>query len=232
VALALVGWPFLLLLSGLIWVFAGFSAAWHTALVLTGLLLVVGLVLAVLTFREQLNEICWIELQPPGEPTVVMFKKVRGAESIAVADLRSVSVVEKFKLGGSTGSEIVFDTAAARSITCPGTILGPRLMVPAATVGKWFADRLEPAGITVTHETVLERANPPIQNWYTAVQVAAVWQVPVQDVDRLADQLAVRSQMFTPRVGALHGVNRKLTTMIYNPDDVHIVAADVPTTSQ
>jgi hypothetical protein len=38
--------------------------------------------------------------------------------------------------------------------------------------------------------------------------------------------------MFTPRVGALHGVNRTLATMIYNPDDVYIVAADVPTASQ
>ena len=126
----------------------------------------------------------------------------------------------------------MFNTAEGRGITCPGTFLGPRLMVPAATVGRWFANRLGPAGVEVAHETVLDRAYPTIENWYTANQVAAVWRVPVQDVSRIADRLAVRCQMFTPRVGALHGVNLRLTTMIYNPDDVYIVAADVPAASQ
>jgi hypothetical protein len=228
VAPVLVGWPFVFLVSAPIWAVAGFSVAWHAALAMTGLLLVVGLALAVVVFREQSREIHWIEVDPAVRPTVVVFGKRRGSDVVAAAGLRSVGVVEKFRLGRGTGSEIVFTTADGRTITCPATGIGPRLMVPAVTLGGWLADRLGPAGVEVTHEAVVEQANMTIENWYTAAQVAAVWRLPVRDVGPTADRLAVRSQVFTPRVGALHGVNRKLTTTIYNPDDVHKVAADVP----
>jgi hypothetical protein len=232
VAPVLVGWPFVFLVSILVWALGSFSAAWYTALVLIGLQLIVGLVLAVVAFREQVREIRWIDLLPSVRPTVAVFQKGRGSDVVAVADLRSVGVVERFRLGRSTGSEIVFTTVEGRGITCPATNSGDRLMVPAATLGGWFADRLGPAGVEVAHETVVEQTNLTVENWYTAAQVAAVWQVPVQDVEATAGRLAVRSQMFIPRVGALHGVNRELTTMIYNPDDVHMVAAEVPTSSQ
>ena len=198
------------LLSLLVWVFGGFSAAWHTALVLTGLGLLVGLTFGGRWAYRELNAIRWIDLRPGR----VVFQKVRGTDSVAVSDLRSVHVVEKIKLGRSIGSEARFTTLDRRFESSP-------LMVPAATL----AERLGATGLEVTHETVTERAHLPIESWYTRSQVAAIWGVPVDD-DLLA-QLKVPGQNYTPRIGAMHGVNH--TRRVFNPDDVHLAAAQLPT---
>ena len=220
------GLPLAFLLTGLVWVLCGFSAAWHTALVLAGLLLVAGLVIAVLMVHDQWQEVRWIELQPAGEPTLVVFKKVLGTDSMAVADLRLVNVVETLRLGQSTGSEILFTTAEGHTIRCPKS-LGPSLMAPAAALGGWFTDRLGPSGVEVTYETVVKRAHLTIESWYTRSQVAAIWEVPREEVDGIVDLHEVRREAITPRVGAMHGVNR--TMWLFDPDDVHTVAAQLPT---
>jgi hypothetical protein len=211
----LVGGAPAFLVTALVWALGSFSAAWHTGLVLAGLGLVVGLVLAGWFLHRQLAEIRWIDLQPAR----VVFRKVRGTESIAAADLRSVHVVEKVKLGRSTGCEVRFATAD-RQFTCPKTYTDP-LLVPAATLGGFFAGHLGPAGVAVTYETVVQRADLPIEEWYTRSQVAALWGVPVAGVDDLARRHEVPNRQFTPRVGAMHGVNR--TVQVFNPDDVHLI---------
>jgi hypothetical protein len=217
---AIVGGAPAFLVTGLVWALGSFSAAWHTGLVLVGLGLVAGLVLGGWFLYQQLAEVRWFDVQPTG----VVFKRVRGAETIAAAELRSVHVVEKIKLGRSTGCEIRF-TTADRQFTCPRTFSNP-LLVPAATLDGFLTERLGPAGVEVTHETVVERAGLLVEHWYTRSQVAALWGVRVEEVDDLARRHEVPNRSFTPRVGAMHGVNR--TVQVFNPDDVHIVASTTP----
>lgn len=218
------GFPALLLIW-LVLVFQGFTAAWQTALVLVCLGLAIGLVMAGSWIYKDLDEIRWIDLQPLGEPTLVVFKKIRGSDSVSVAHLRSVHIVEKFRLGRSIGCDIWFTTADGRRFRCPKSVSSP-LLVPAATLGGWFTERLGPAGVEVTSETVIERTHPPIEFWYERSQVAALWGVPIEDVDELVARLEVPRQEFTPRIGAMHGVNH--TRRVFDPDDAHIVAAQVP----
>lgn len=52
--------------------------------------------------------------------------------------------------------------------------------------------------------------------------VAALWGVPAEEVDGLADRLDVRCEPFAPRFGATG------TVRLCNPDDVHLVADQVP----
>jgi len=142
-----------------------------------------------------------------------VFQKVRGTDSVAVADLRSVHVVEKVRLGRNVGCDVWF-TTADRHFRIHGD-------PPAATQRAFFTEHLGPAGVEVTSETVVRRADLLIEHWYTRSQVAAVWGVPVEDVDDLARRHEVPNREFTPRIGAMHGVNR--TVQVFNPDDVHIV---------
>ena len=78
----------------------------------------------------------------------------------------------------------------------------------------------------VGHETVPERAHLPIESWYSAGRVAELWQVPVDEVAALAGRLRVRTETYSPRVGAMHDVNPDRTG--YEPDDVHEARAAVP----
>ncbi|GLZ00269.1 hypothetical protein [Actinoplanes sp. NBRC 103695] len=218
----MVAGPAAFLVTVLVWALGSFSAAWRTGLVLAALGLILGLVIVGWFVYQQLGETRWIEVWPPGAATRVGFTKVRGTDAVAVADLRSVHVVETIELGRSIGCEVWF-TTSDRRFRFPK--IEP-LRVPAAKLDGWFTERLGPAGVEVTSETVINRLNMTIEHWYTRSQVAAIWGIPVQSVDRLAALLEVPNQSFTPRFGAMRGVD--LTVQAFNPDDVHLVAAKVP----
>jgi hypothetical protein len=219
----IVAWFPAMLLLFLVWVSGSFSAAWHTALVLAGLTLLVGLVLASWFLYDQLKEIRWIDLEPPRKPTRLDFKKLRGTDSMAVTDLRSVHVKEVFKVGKSAGCTIRF-TSSERQFSCPMSGTAP-LGMSAAKLGEWFTERLGYAGVEVTDETVIERAYLPIDHWYTRYQVAAIWGVPIDEVDDLCVRLKVVNRRYIPRIGMMHGVNHPVQA--FDPDDVYIVAPQV-----
>jgi len=210
-----VGLPVLcFLVTPLAWGFFGFSAAWRTVAVLAGLLLAIGLPIMVLLGRAELRTVRWIEVQPGW----VILRRIRGVDRIAMSDLRRIVIVERVKLGRSLGGEVTLETAAGPVVRCPP---GPE---PRALVA-WFTAHLGPAGVDVRHETVAERAHLPIESWYSAAQVAGLWQVPVDEVAALAGRLRVRTETYSPRVGAMHGVNQERT--VFDPDDVHEAVAAV-----
>jgi hypothetical protein len=59
----LAGAPILFILAPLVWAVFGIGAAWNTVLVLAGILLMVGVVLAGFMAHDQLREPRWIECQ-------------------------------------------------------------------------------------------------------------------------------------------------------------------------
>jgi hypothetical protein len=214
-----VGLPVLgFLVTPLVWGFFGFSAAWRTVAVLAGLLLAIGVPIMALLGRDELRTVRWIEVQPEG----VTLRRIRGIDRIAVSDLRRVVIVERIKLGRSLGGEVALETVAGPVVRCPPA---PAPRATAAELVAWFTAHLGPAGVDVGHETVAERAHLPIENWYTAAQVAGLWHVPVNEVAALAGRLRVRTETYSPRIGAMHGVNPERS--VYEPDDVHEAAAAV-----
>lgn len=219
-----VGLPALcLVVAPLVWALFGFSAAWRTAAVLGGLLLVLGVAVMVLMSRDGLRAVRWIEVEPAESPAWVTIRRLLGTDRIPVPDLRRVVIVDGFKLGRSVGGEVVFETAAGPVLRCPP---GPQPRMTAPGLADWFTAQLQPAGVAVTYETAVVRAYLTIEAWYETAQVAALWQVPADEVAVLARRLHVREQIFTPRTNVMYGGST--SRLVYEPDTVHEVAAAVP----
>jgi hypothetical protein len=220
----LAGAPILFILAPLVWAVFGVGAAWNTVLVLAGILLMVGVVLAGFMAYDQLREPRWIECQPAGIAERLVMKRILGTETIPVSDVRLVHVQERFKLDQTTGCDVTVALADGRTFTCP-RIMGPRVMVPAAELGAWFRRRLGHTGIEVVHETAVERVRLLSNYWYGPARVAAIWNVRVGEVGTIAKRFAVDSEMRTPYVDGTYRYD--LTGPVFDPNDVHAVAADV-----
>jgi hypothetical protein len=201
----------------------GMSALRWAGLVLLGLLLLAGAVTASLLVRSAMaDDVRWVDLRPGRAPTALTVRRGWRSSTIAVADLRRVTVVERHKLGEHLDMRVVLHTRTA-SITCEAGINKAVTRVDAADLTAWLAERLAHAGVEVECESVSEPSGLTVEHWWPAPKVATMWGVPVERVPDLAQQYDVRSGSWEPRAGALHNPGRTAPPH-YNPDDVYRVA--------
>ncbi|MEV6825317.1 hypothetical protein [Amycolatopsis sp. NPDC051102] len=188
-------------------VFFGWTTMWHTALVLGGVLVALGLVLSVVMPWSLRSGARWIELDPGEDPVRVLVKRLSGATHTSA--LRSITVIEHVKLAEPAGVELEVRTA-------DDTVRGvERIDVAARTLAGWLSSL---PGVEVEHRKVVDRINPTRDRWWRHTQVAAVWEVPADAVPVIADELGVRCDVFVPRAGAMQGHTRAIA--VYDPDDV------------
>ncbi|MFD8494994.1 hypothetical protein [Amycolatopsis sp. NPDC059657] len=214
--------PFLLatpvvlsLVVPLVWVFFGFSAFWHTALVLGVVLGVAGIVVATVVVRIELRAVRWVELLP--ETGTLQVKRVVGETRVPVGQVRRVTVIERVKLGKASGFDVEFHTEREK-FSCP-RVKGDG----AGRLVDWLREQL-PA-VAVESKQAVERTYVTSDQWWPRRQVAAMWEVPAEAVPALAGHLGVRSHLFLSRAAAVHG---NLTPAdLYDPDDVHEIAAQL-----
>ncbi|MEU7786278.1 hypothetical protein [Amycolatopsis sp. NPDC049159] len=184
-------------------VFFGWTTMGHTALVLGGGLAALGLVLSVAMPWSLRSDARWIELTPAR----VLVKRLSGATRTSA--LRSVAVIEHVKLAEPAGVEVEVRTADE-------TVRGAeRIDVDARTLAEWLSSL---PGVEVEHRKVVDRVNPTRDRWWRRTQVAAVWEVPADDVPVIADELGVRCDAFVPRAAAMNGNTQAID--VYDPDDV------------
>ncbi|WP_370949933.1 hypothetical protein AB5J62_20660 [Amycolatopsis sp. cg5] len=205
---ALVTLPVTLLLLVVVAAFGGAEAAWYTALVVAGILAVLGVALAVFVFFHEFAAVRWVELSPAEAPEFLLVKRILGQTRIPVTELRRVTVRHRVKMGKPNGVDVVFHTAAGE-IECP--------RVPDAThLVEWLQDVL--VDVEVDRERAVDRLNLTSDQWWPRAKVAADWGVPIEAVPALADHLSVRAHFFVPRAAARLGDTRGMD--VYDPDDV------------
>ncbi len=188
-------------------VFFGWTAMWHTALVLGGVLAALGLVLSVVMPWSLRSDARWVELKLGENPTRVLVKRVSGATRTSA--LRSIAVIEHVKLAEPAGVELELRTTGE-------TVRGAeRIDVDAQLLTAWLSDL---PGVEVEHRKVVDRVNPTRDRWWRPPQVAAVWKVPADAVPVIADELGVRCDAFVPRAAARNGNTHAID--VYDPDDV------------
>ncbi|MEU5265860.1 hypothetical protein [Amycolatopsis sp. NPDC021455] len=188
-------------------VFFGWATMWHTALVLGGVLLALGLVLSVVVPWSLRSGARWVELDPAENPARVLVKRLSGATRTSA--LRSIAVIEHVKLAEPAGVEVEVRTAdeTVRS--------AERIDVDAHALTEWLSSL---PGVEVERRKVVDRVNPTRDRWWRRPQVAAVWQVPADAVPVIADELGVRCDVFVPRAAAMQGNTHAID--VYDPDDV------------
>lgn len=204
-------------------VVGGAVAVWRTGLVLLGLLLLAGVVVAVVMVRGAMTDVCRVELRPGDAPTVLVVRRVWGSSTIPVADLRRVVVVERRRLDRCDGVQVVLHSDG-EVWTCPAGSGSPMERVSPLELAGWLTGRLGPAGVRVECETETVPACLTLENWWTAEKVAQVWRVPVARVAETARQQGVRSDTLLPRIGAMYQPGRSIGPL-YDPDDVCRVVA-------
>ncbi|MEV6873100.1 hypothetical protein [Amycolatopsis sp. NPDC051128] len=188
-------------------VFFGWTTMWHTALVLGGVLVALGLVLSVAMPWSLRSGARWIELNPGENPARVLVKRLSGATRTSA--LRSIAVIEHVKLAEPAGVEVEVRTADE-------TVRGAeRIDVDARTLTEWLSSL---PGVEVERRKVVDRVNPTRDRWWRRTQVAAVWEAPADAVPVIADELGVRCDVFVPRAAAMQGNTHAID--VYDPDDV------------
>ncbi|SDY15433.1 hypothetical protein SAMN05421504_104687 [Amycolatopsis xylanica] len=199
-----------------VWLIFGFSALWHTLLVIGALLGIAGIGVAILMVKMELRAVRWVELR--AETGILHVKRVIGTTLVPIGQVRRVEVVDRVRLGELSGFDVEFH-AEQEEFSCPRVKGdgGGRLV-------DWLRDQL-PA-VTVERKQVVDRVHLPKDQWAPRRHVAALWKVPVEAVPELADHLGVRDHLFQPRVGAFYGSNLQ-SVDLYDPDDIHEIAAQL-----
>lgn len=206
-------------------VIGGFAALWRTALVSLVLLLTAGVVVAAMAARAATETVRWVDLRPAHPPATFTVRRGWRSADTPLSDLRRITVLRRYRLAAFLGVRVVLH-AGTRTVTGD---FAPGKGADAAALAAWLAGRLAPAGVEVASETVDEPALLPVEAWWPARKVAAMWNVPVEQVAGMAQEHDVRSRTLLPRAGALHRPGHPVPPH-YNPDDVCRVARrSVPT---
>jgi hypothetical protein len=205
---AVIAVPFTIVLMPATWGFFGATAAWYTALVLVGMLVLLGLALSVFMVVHEFAAVRWVALRPREAPEFLLVKRISGETRVPMREVRRVTVLHRVKMGKPIGVDVVFHTATGE-ISCPR-------VDDTSNLAEWLRDVL--VGVEVERTRIVDRVHLTRDQWWPYARVAAEWGVPVEAVGALVDHLGVRSHFFTPRVGAMHGINQGVT--LHDPDDV------------
>jgi hypothetical protein len=197
----------------------GLSALWQTAAVLLVVFAVAGVVVAGLSARIAATEARWLDLRSDRTPATLTVQRGWRSREIPLSDLREVTVAERHKLEAFLGVRVTLHIGLQ---TISGDFQPAQRavkLVDAAGLAHWMADRLAASEVPVRHHVERVPACLTVESWWPAEKVAAIWEVPVEQVADIAEEHEVRVKDLAPRVGAMHMPGRMAT--LYNPDDVH-----------
>ncbi|GIF06985.1 hypothetical protein [Actinoplanes siamensis] len=216
---AVVATPLTLVALAVAVALGGLPALWQTAVVLFVVFAVAGVVVAGISARVAATEVRWLDLRSDRTPATLTVRQGLRSREIALSDLREVTVAERHKLDAFLGVRVTLHTGLE---TISGDFEPARRaveLVDAAGLAHWMADRLAVSEVPVRHQVVRVPARLTVESWWPAEEVAAIWEVPVEQVPDIAEEHEVRVKDLAPRVGAMHMPGRTVT--LYNPDDVH-----------
>ncbi|MFI9772600.1 hypothetical protein ACIHJG_38035 [Streptomyces sp. NPDC052415] len=202
--------------SGVVW-----AILWVT-LGLTALA-VIGLALA-LTFTVAATMVRWIEFRPEGNPKQLVVVRFLRSSIVAVADLRSVVVVERLRLGQRKSLKVVLHTRGG-TVECEPGFNAPMSHVGAGALLAWLTSQLGWAGVAVEYRATVDRNFVCPDEWWTRSHLAALWHVPVGAVDELVVRHGVRCYQYTPSAMAMHSPDKSVT--VYDPDRAYEVAESI-----
>ncbi|MFE6335869.1 hypothetical protein ACFVOK_22095 [Streptomyces sp. NPDC057798] len=199
--------------SGVVW-----AILW-VSLGLT-VLAVIGLALA-LTFTVAATMVRWIEFRPQGNAKQLVVVRLLRSSIVAAADLRSVVVVERLRLGQRKSLKVVLHTRGG-TVECEPGFHAPMSQVGAGALLAWLTGQLGSAGVAVEYRATVDRNFVCPDEWWTRSHLAALWHVPVGAVDELVVRHGVRCYQYTPPAMAMHSPAKTVT--VYDPDGAYEVA--------
>ncbi|NXY95174.1 hypothetical protein HYE82_12395 [Streptomyces sp. BR123] len=196
--------------------------SWAILWVALGLIaLAITVVVPAVMFMTLTEKVRWIEFRPHGSTKQLVIAYFLRSSTVAAADLKRVVLSEQFKAGQRKSLEVVLHMRGGTVKCKPGT-LGPMSRVGAEALLDWLTGQLGPAGIAVEHQTEIDRSFVCPDEWYSEARLAALWQVPANEVDELVVRHGIDTYTFTPRGAALYSPAR--TTTVYDPAGAHDVA--------
>ncbi|MFJ7158187.1 hypothetical protein ACIQUQ_25070 [Streptomyces sp. NPDC101118] len=198
------------------------TGSWVILRVALGLIaLAITVFVPTVIFTTLTEAVRWIEFRPHGSTQQLVIAYFLRSSTVAAADLERVVLSEEFKAGQRKSLEVVLHTRGGTVECKPGT-LSPMSRVGAEALLDWLTSRLGPAGIAVEHRTKIDRSFVCPDEWYSEASLAALWNVPAGEVDKLVVRHGVRTYTFTPRASALYSPTT--TTTVYDPAEAHDVA--------
>ncbi|WP_339135138.1 hypothetical protein WJM95_34945 [Streptomyces sp. f51] len=200
------------LLWAIVWIGLGLTA-----------LAVIGLALASM-FTVSATMVRWIEFRPQGNAEQLVIARSRRSSTVAAADLRRIVVVEGLRLGQRKSLSVVLYTPGG-VVECEPGYRAPMSQVGTEALLAWLTSQLGSAGAEVEYLAKVDRNFACPGEWWTPSHLAALWHVPVSEVDELAVRHGVRSYQHTTRAMVMHSPAKTVT--VYDPDRAYEVAEEL-----
>ncbi|MFK8905627.1 hypothetical protein [Streptomyces sp. YS-3] len=197
------------LVWGILWVGLGLT-----------ILVVIGLALA-LIFTVSNTMVRWIEFRPQGNAKQLVIAHFLRSSTVAAADLQRVVVVERLRAGQRKSLKVVLHTRAG-TVECEPGFQAPMSEVGLKALLDWLTSQLGSAQVAVECRTEVDRNFVCPDEWWTESDLAALWHVPVDAVDKLVACHGIRSYSYTPRGAAMYSPDKTMT--VYDPASAHEVA--------
>ncbi|GLX31925.1 MULTISPECIES: PrgI family protein [Streptomyces] len=197
----------------------GFWAILWAAFGLIALAMIVVVPAAI--FMTLTEKVRWIEFRPHGSTEEIVIAYFLRSSTVATADLQRVVLSERFGKARAKSLDVVLHTRGGK-VECKPGVLSPMSRVSAEALLDWLTSRLGPAGTAVEHRTEIDRSAVRPDGWYSEADLAALWNVPADEVDKLVVRHGIDTYTFTPRAAALYSPAG--TTTVYDPAGAHEVA--------
>ncbi|MFE9403031.1 hypothetical protein ACFYNY_14765 [Streptomyces sp. NPDC006530] len=216
--------PFLLtsLVIAAIW---GSSFLWGWFWVLLTLTVVAAILLAAaMVYVTVATGVRWVELRPLETPAQVVVARFLRSSTMAMTELRQVVVIEHLSLGRRKSLKVVLHIRG-ETVECEPATSAPFSRVDAQELAGWLTDQLAPFQVPVERRTEVKRDFVRPDEWWTPSHTAELWQVPVDEVDRIAAQRGVETYGYTPRAHAMY--NPGASAIVYDPARAYEVAEEL-----
>ncbi|MFF9839317.1 hypothetical protein [Streptomyces sp. NPDC013740] len=213
--------PFLIPIVGVALAIGSWVVLWAAL----GLIaLAIGVLVPAVMFMTVTKTVRWIEFRRQGSTQQLVIAYFLRSSTVAVADLQRVILSERFEADQRKSLEVVLHTRGGRVACKPGS-LSPMSRVSAEALLDWLTIQLGPAGIEVEHRTKIDPRTVHPDEWYSEAGLAALWDVPADEVDSLVVRHGIRTRTFTPRAAALYSPAKTIT--VYDPAGAHDVAEEL-----
>lgn len=206
-------------------VVSGNSLFWGSFWVLLALTVVAVIVLIVAMVYVTLSlTVRRVELRTLGTPAQVVIARFLRSSTMAMADLQRVVVIERLSLGQRQSIKVVLHTGSEK-VECEPARSTPLSRVDAQALTGWLTEQLGQFQVVVERQTEVKRDFLRPDEWWTPAHTAALWRVPVGEVDGMAAQRGVERYRYTPRAHAMYSPATSVT--VYDPGRAYEVAEEL-----
>ncbi|WP_328692875.1 hypothetical protein OHA37_00675 [Streptomyces sp. NBC_00335] len=206
-------------------VVSGNSLFWGALWVLLALTVVAVILLTVaMTAVTVATTVRWVEFRPLETPAQVVIARFLRSSTMAVADLQRVVVIERLSLGQRQSIKVVLHTRS-ETVKCEPARSAPLSRVDAQALTDWLTEQLGRSQVAVERQTEVKRDFLRPDEWWTPSHTAALWRVPVGEVDGIAAQRSVERHRYTPRAHAMYSPSTSVT--VYDPGRAYEVAEEL-----